>query len=100
VVRAAGHANVRLLADTYHMAAAGEGPKEIRKYGGLLAHVHCAEAKGRGPLRAGGEDLRPHFRALKDIGYAGCVSLEPIWQDLSKQLAPAVAELRRQVEDA
>lgn len=100
LVRAAGHPNVRLLVDTYHMAVDGEGPESIRRAGGLIAHAHCAERDGRGPLGTTGEDQRAYFRALKDVGYAGRISIEARWNDLAAQLPAAVAELRRQWEAA
>jgi len=99
-VRAAGHPNVLLLADTYHMAEDGDPPEAIRRAEGLIAHVHCAEGNGRGPLGATGEDQRPYFRALKDIGYDGRISLECRWDDLPAQLPGGIAELRTQWETA
>ena len=100
LVRAAGHPNVRLLADTYHMAQDGDPVESIRRAAGLIAHVHCAERDGRGPLGATGEDQRPYFRAIKDIGYDGRISLECSWGDFAAQLPAGVAELRRQWETA
>jgi len=99
-VRAAGHPNIRLLVDTYHMATDGDPPDAIRRAAGLMAHAHCAEGDGRGPLGAVGEDQRPYFRAMKDAGYDGPVSLECTWRDVASQIAPAVTELRRQWEAA
>ena len=100
LVRHVGHPNVRLLADTYHMAANGEGAEDLTELAPLVAHVHCAQHEGRRAPAAGGEDLRPYFRALKAGGYDGPVSMECQWQDLSAELGPAAAELRRQIEDA
>ena len=100
LVRAAGHPNIRLLVDTYHMAVDGDPVDAIRRAAGLIAHVHCAEGDGRGPLGTVGENQRPYFRAMKDAGYDGPVSLECTWRDMGSQIAPAVAELRRQWETA
>jgi len=100
LARAADHPAVRVLADTYHMGRDGDPPAAIRDAGDLLAHAHCAEADGRGPLRPDGEDQRPCFRAMKDAGYDDRVSLECRWDDLGRQLAAAVEELRRQIETA
>ncbi len=96
IVRSVNHPNIRVLADTYHMASDGEGPGSIRRAGELVVHVHCAEVDGRGPLGTVGEDQRPYFRALKDVGYDGRISLECKWNDLSAQVAGGVAELRQQ----
>jgi sugar phosphate isomerase/epimerase len=100
LVRAADHPNIRLLIDTYHMARDDDPVDSIRRAEGLIAHVHCAEGDGRGPLGARGEDQRAYFRALKDIGYEGRISLECRWDDLEGQLPAGVAELRRQWDGA
>jgi len=100
LVRRAACPHVRLLADTYHMACQDEPPESILRAGELIAHVHCAQRHGRVPPATGGEDLRPYLRALKDIGYDERISIEASWQDLPRQLAPAVAELRKQWETA
>lgn len=100
IVRAAKAPHCRLLVDTYHMLSNGEGPDAIARNGDLIAHVHAAEGNGRGPLGAVGEDQRPFFKALKDAGYDGRVSLEAKWQDLRSQLPAALAELRRQIDEA
>jgi len=100
IVRSVNHPNIRVLADTYHMAVDGEGPGAIRRAGGLIVHVHCAEADGRGPLGTTGEDQRPYFRALKDVGYDGRISMECRWRDMPAQLAGGTAELRKQWQTA
>jgi len=100
LVRRADHPNVRLLIDTYHMAKEDDPADAIRRAGELIAHAHCAEKDGRGPLGTVGEDQRGYFRALKDVGYSGRVSIEAGWKDLGAQLPAAVAELRRQIDTA
>lgn len=101
LVRRVSHPAVRLLADTYHMACDGEGPEGIRKFGQLLVHAHCADPAGRVPLGFGSADHRPYFRALKDIGYRGGVSIEAgRWEDQARQLPAAVAALREQIDSA
>jgi len=100
LVRRADHPHIRLLADTYHMALDGDSPDAIRAAGDLIVHVHCAEADGRGPIGAKGEDHRPYFRALKDIAYDGRVSIEANWDNLQAQLPEAIARLREQIDTA
>jgi sugar phosphate isomerase/epimerase len=100
LVRRADHHAIRLLADTYHMACDGEGPDAIRDCGDLIAHVHCADPDGRVPLGFAAGDHRPYFRALKDIGYAGRVSIEAKWTDMRAQLPAALESLRQQIEEA
>ncbi len=100
LVRAAGHPNIRLLADTYHMTTDGEGPGSIERAGELIVHAHAAEKDGRGPIGNKGEDHRPYFAALKKVGYDGGVSIEAKWRDLGEQLAPALDALRSQIAEA
>ena len=100
LVRRVDHPAIRLLADTFHMVREGEGPQAIRDAGKLIQHVHCAENVGRLPVGFGGEDQRPYFRALKDIGYDDRISIEANWKDFAAELPRAVAELKRQVETA
>jgi sugar phosphate isomerase/epimerase len=100
LVRRVDHPAVRVVADTFHMTRNGDPPDALRRAGRLIAHVHCAEREGRGPLGTVGEDQRPYFRALKDAGYDGTVSIEARWADLPAQLPAALAELRRQIDTA
>jgi sugar phosphate isomerase/epimerase len=101
LVQRVNHPAVRLLADTYHMASDGERPEGIRTFADLLVHAHCADPAGLVPLGFGPADHRPYFRALKDIGYHGGVSIEAHrWEDLPSQLPKAVAALREQIDSA
>jgi sugar phosphate isomerase/epimerase len=99
IVAEVDHPSVRLLADTYHMAVDGEGPDAIRNAGERIVHVHAAEADGRRPVGTK-EDHRPYFAALKHSGYDGAISIEAKWDDRDKQLPAAIANLRRQWEEA
>jgi sugar phosphate isomerase/epimerase len=100
VVRRVNLPGVRLLADIYHMAKEGETPESLRQVADVIGHVHCAETNGRGAPGATGEDLRPYFRVLKEIGYSRRISIEAGWKDFAAQLPGAIEELRRQVESA
>ena len=100
VVRRVNLPSIRLLADTYHMAREGETPEAIRQAADVIGHVHCAETNGRGAPGTTGEDMRPFFRVLKEIGYSRRISIEAGWKDFSAELPGAIDELRRQVESA
>ncbi|MFB3891885.1 MAG: sugar phosphate isomerase/epimerase family protein [Phycisphaerae bacterium] len=100
MARSASYSCVKALVDTYHAAKDGDPPDSIRRSGGMICHAHCAEGDGRGPLGTKGEDHRPYFKALKEIGYDGRISIEARWTDFEQQVGPAVAELRRQWETA
>lgn len=99
MVRRVRHPNIRLLADTYHMAVENEPAVEITRAADLIAHAHCAEGKGRVPVGFGGEDHRPYFRALLDLG-CPLISIEARWADFQAELPRAVAELKKQIETA
>lgn len=76
MVDAIGSPRFRLLADLFHMAREHEGPESIRRAGPRLCHVHIAEAANRTWPGVDGDDFTPYFKALRDIGYQGCVSIE------------------------
>ncbi len=92
------HPNIRVLADIYHMTQEGEGPQSIlnagRKY---LRHVHIAEHANRTAPGVDGDDFTPYLKALKKIGYRGNMSIECGWGDFDNQVAPAIAEVKRQL---
>lgn len=87
---------VSLLVDTYHMASNREDPLSILSVAPFIAHVHVAELEGRRAPGTHQEDLRPYFRALRQAGYDGRISLECNWQQVSTELAPAIATLHEQ----
>ena len=99
VVRAVAQPSVGVTVDTYHMLCDGEGPESIRRAAGLVVHAHCAEKADRGPLGTTGEDQRPYFRALKDAGFDGRISLECPWKDLRRRSCPAGRRSSRAVAD-
>jgi sugar phosphate isomerase/epimerase len=70
---------IQLLADFYHMLKEKEGPDAIRQAGARIRHCHIAELEGRKAPGTKGEDLSGYFKALKDIKYAGGVSIEGGW---------------------
>ena len=100
LVRRVNHPNVRLVADTFHMGCEGEGAEAIVDAGDLIVDVHCAEVEGRRAPGTIGEDLEPYFRALKDIGYQGGISIESDWKDQAGELPGAVAYLAEQYRTA
>ncbi len=99
-VEAAGHPNIQLLADIYHMIENGESPQDLVKYGPMLRHVHVAEGGTRHYPGTAGDDFRPFFKALKQAGYAGRMSVEgkPA-NGIETDAGPAIAELRKQLAD-
>lgn len=80
---------VAVLADFFHMAQEGEDAGAIVEAGALLKHCHISESEGTAP-GVKGDDFGPYLRALKEIGYKGCISLECDW-DKEAPLAPQLA---------
>jgi len=98
IVKIVNHKNFRLLADLYHMLKDNESPDNIVKYGDLLYHVHIAEKNGRTAPGVNKEDFTPFFKALKKADYKGRMSVECTWKNLGEQAAPALQEIRRQLD--
>ncbi len=101
LVDAVAHPNIQLLADIYHMMREDEGPDSIRTAGARLRHCHIAEKANRTPPGTEGDDFRPYFTALKEIGYGGGISIEARWgSDLAADLRRALDVMRRQWAEA
>ncbi len=92
-VRQVNHPHVRLLVDAYHWALEQDSVEDIVAAGPLLCHTHIATYKTRVAPGAEPCDFVPFFRALKDAGYDGRMSIECTWADLPAQAAGALAEL-------
>lgn len=101
IAQAVGHPNIGVLADLYHIMEEGQSLDETRSAGRLLFHAHVAGAENRrAPGREDVPFLTPFFRALKDINYAGRVSVEGGWADLPTQASETRAALRQAWEEA
>jgi len=94
LAKLAGHPNVKLLVDYFHMAKDGEDCGIIRTAREWVRHAHFADPDGRAyPM-----EMKAHFReftgALKDAGYSGRLSLEAGYKDFAAQAPVALAILR------
>lgn len=98
LVNIVSHPGVRLLVDSYHLMLDNDSYDDIVKYGNLLAHVHISTVPNRLPPGAELCDFSQFFRALKQSGYSGRVSIEAKISDPEKQL-PAALELMRQLDE-
>jgi sugar phosphate isomerase/epimerase len=94
LVRGAAHPNIRLLADIFHMMRSGDGPETLRGVADVLAHVEIAEKEDRTVPGVSGDDFRPYFEVLREIGYRGPINMEGKWE--IGQIEKAVATIRRQ----
>jgi sugar phosphate isomerase/epimerase len=97
LIRAAGHPNIRMLADLYHMASGGDTPADLKAAMDVVVHVEIAEKKGRTVPGISGDDFRPYFRVLREANYQGAVSIEGKWEPA--QIAPAFKEIAKQAEE-
>ena len=98
LIRAAGHPHIRLLADLFHMAQGGDTPEDLKAAMDVVVHVEIAEKGGRTYPGVKGDDFRPYFRALRESGYKGAVSIEG--KGSEDQLPKAFAEITRQAAEA
>lgn len=99
IVRAVNHPNFGVLADFFHMARENEDPGALVEAGRWLKHCHIAEKKERTAPGVEGDDFTPYFLALKQIRYAGGISIECKWKDFKKEIYPAVSEIKRQISE-
>lgn len=99
IVKEVDHKNLRLCVDVYHMLKESESPEIIRKAKGYVVYCEVAEKEGRTPPGVQGEDFKPYFTALKEIGYRDKIMIECRWENVNIQAAPAFEYLRRQVDD-
>lgn len=76
-VRRAGHANLGVQADLYHMAQMGEDPAAaLAALGPLLGHIQFSDRPGRGEPGSGTLDHAALFRIVAASGYRGYVAAE------------------------
>ena len=94
LIRAAGHPNIRMLADLYHIACGGDTPADLKAAMDVVVHVEIAEKVGRTVPGISGDDFRPYFRVLRETGYKGVVSIEGKWEP--GQIGPAFKEIAKQ----
>jgi sugar phosphate isomerase/epimerase len=98
LIRAAGHQNIRLLADLYHMASMGDTPDDLRAAMDVVVHVEIAEKAGRTVPGVSGDDFRPFFRVLRECGYHGAISVEG--KITNEQIRPAFLEIAKQASES
>jgi sugar phosphate isomerase/epimerase len=75
----------------------GEGPESIEKYGHLIQHTHIAEKEGRAAPGTHKENFTAYFKALKNVGYEGRMSIECRWEELETQAPIAIAAIKNQL---
>ncbi len=76
VVEEIASPRLQILADLFHMTAAGESPDAIRKVGKYIRHVHVADPVTRNWPGYSQRDLVDYIQALNDVDYQGGLSAE------------------------
>jgi len=95
LVRAVDDPAIQLTVDFYHVAEEKEDPAIVVKAAEHVRHVHMANPVGRVlPLRAEEYDYARFFAALRQIGYAGRMSLEARSSDFAGEAPRSIAFLR------
>ena len=97
LIRAAGHPNVRMLADLYHMACMGDTPADLKAAMDVVVHMEIAEKTGRTVPGVNGDDFRPFFHVLREASYQGAISIEGKWE--KGQVIKAYQEITKQAAE-
>jgi hydroxypyruvate isomerase len=72
-----GVANLRILADFYHLAVNGDDvPAVIETHGAQFGHIQIADAPGRGEPGTGNLALDEWITRSRQLGYDGVIGLE------------------------
>ena len=96
MVKAVGHPNFELLIDFFHLASEKEDPAIILEARDHIRHLHVANPRGRVfPQQWEEYDYAPFFANLRQIGYAGGISVEASSKDVPTEAPRAITLLRR-----
>lgn len=87
----------KVTADIYHMLREDESPQSIVASGSWLVHCHIAEEKDRAYPGKYGENFKPYFTAMKEIGFTGKIMMECGWKDLVTEAPVALKYLQAQL---
>lgn len=75
-----GHPAVRANLDLSHLTLTHTDAREIERLRGRIAHVHCSDCDGKKhgdlPPGRGVVNFLPYFEQLRNVGFAGTISLE------------------------
>jgi sugar phosphate isomerase/epimerase len=98
IIRAVNQQHIRVLADCYHMAVMGDAPADVAAAQGLIGLVEIAEQANRTVPGVAGDDFRPYFRALRQAGYQGPITIEG--DGTPAQIRTAFATLAAQASES
>lgn len=88
-----GMGEMRVVADLFHIMLEQEPLEVVREHAGRVAHAHIADTDRRPPGQ-GGWPLAGFLGALRGGGFAGHVSIECTWADVTAEAGPALAAVR------
>jgi sugar phosphate isomerase/epimerase len=98
VVRRVGEQHLTVLADVFHMAIEeADLAATIRAHGASIGYVHLADSNRQVP-GLGHTDFRAVFAALRDVDYAGWMSLECGVPDGERSLRETLAWMKTQAQ--
>lgn len=101
-VEAVGAPGFKLISDFYHMQIEEQDiAATLRRYGKYTVYVHLADGKARTEPGSLPFDYRPGFRALKNWGFSGWLTMEFRPTDSPEPaLARALAYIKKQWAEA
>jgi len=101
-IEAVGAPGFKLLSDFYHMQLEEvDIAKTLRRYGKYTVYLHLADGKARTEPGSLPFDYRPGFRALKDWGFSGWLTMECEATDNPEAaLTRALAYIKKQWNEA
>ncbi|MFQ3621138.1 MAG: sugar phosphate isomerase/epimerase family protein [Spirochaetales bacterium] len=88
------HPNIQLLSDYYHFAYEQEPLRVLDLAKNHLVHVHFAEVEKRSFPKEAKPEYRSYFEKLREIGYAGAVSVEAFTNNVEEDAPRALAILK------
>jgi D-psicose/D-tagatose/L-ribulose 3-epimerase len=96
LVNAVSDPNFQLLIDFYHLASEKEDPAIVLRARDHIRHLHMANPQGRVfPLAWEEFDYAPFFANLRQIKYAGRISIEASSRDVPSEGPRAIGLLRK-----
>jgi sugar phosphate isomerase/epimerase len=101
-IEAVGAPGFKLLSDFYHMQLEEKDiAATLRQNGKYTVYVHLADGKARTEPGSLPFDYRPGFRALKDWGFSGWLTMEcSVTDNPEAALARALAYIKKQWTEA
>lgn len=91
--KATGLANVKLLADLYHIMEEKESLSDLYKVADDLGYVHVADSNRLFP-GSGVYPFKELSQILREINYTGPISVECTWKDMTSEMPRAAMFLR------